>query len=102
MKFMEACISGDALLEEIEDYVDEWHEGDSEEGLHEYLGMTEEEYAIWVENDAALKTIFHARKVGIPIGSFIRQDRGQSLVARSASAKEAEQIKEWLQRTGRI
>jgi len=102
MKFMDACMSGDALLEEIEDYVDEWHEGDSDEELHEYLGMTEEEYTIWVENDAALKTIFHARKVGVPIEKFISEDRGQSLVARSASAKEAEQIKEWLHRTGRI
>lgn len=102
MKFMDACISGDALLEEIEDFIDEWHEGDSEEELYEFLGMTKQEYAIWVENDAILKTIFHARKVGISIEDFISQDRGRSLVARAASAKEAELIKEWLQRTGRI
>lgn len=102
MKFMDACLSGDALLEEIEDYVDEWHESDSTEELYEYLGLAKEEYAIWVENDATLKIIFHARKIGIPIEKFIRQDQGQRLVARSASAREAEQIKEWLQRTGRI
>ena len=35
--------------EVIDDLIDEWHEGDSELPLHEFLGWTEEEYKAWVE-----------------------------------------------------
>ncbi|UVI31010.1 hypothetical protein [Paenibacillus spongiae] len=102
LKYMEACFAGEALQEEIEDYIEEWHESNSTEEVYEYLGMTEEEYAIWVENDSMLRTIFHARKLGISINEFIGRNNAESLVARSASPEEAASIKEWLARTGRI
>ncbi len=35
---------------DIDDKIDEWHKGDSNLPLHEFLGMTEEEYAKWVES----------------------------------------------------
>lgn len=31
--------------DELDDYVDAWHDSDSALPLHEYLGMTQEEYA---------------------------------------------------------
>lgn len=34
----------------IDDKIDEWHKSDSNLPLHEFLGMTEEEYAKWVES----------------------------------------------------
>ena len=42
--FVERCANGTAEPEEIDDYVDLWHESDSQLSLPEYLGMTEEEY----------------------------------------------------------
>lgn len=33
---------------DIDDLVDEWHKGDSDLPLHEYLGMTWDEYQAWV------------------------------------------------------
>ena len=37
--------------EEINDLIDKWHDGDSEMALHEYLGMTWDEYKLFVENE---------------------------------------------------
>ena len=37
------------MSKEIDDKIDEWHESDSEVSLAEYLGMTPEEYAAFVE-----------------------------------------------------
>ncbi|MFS0864918.1 hypothetical protein [Fredinandcohnia sp. 179-A 10B2 NHS] len=102
MKFMDACMQGEALLEDIEEYVEEWHEGDSEEEIYEYLGMTFEEYAIWVENDSMLKTIFYARRIGKSISELIQENNGEKLVARAASPEEAAAVKEWLKKTGRL
>lgn len=38
-------------LENIDDRIDAWHDGDGDEDqpLHEYLGWTREQYAAWVE-----------------------------------------------------
>lgn len=39
------------LDERLDDKVEEWHEGAGEGmALHEYLGMTQEQYAAWVKN----------------------------------------------------
>lgn len=100
LKFMEACLEGDALLEEIDDYIDEWHESDSKEELHDYLGMTFEEYGIWVENGSMLKTIFYARDIGKSITEYIKENDVQKLVARASTPEEATQVREWLKRKG--
>ncbi|QNN98282.1 hypothetical protein SEA_LILMARTIN_31 [Streptomyces phage LilMartin] len=36
---------------QLEDLVDKWHDSESSLSLHEFLGMTEEEYSVWVEFD---------------------------------------------------
>lgn len=36
--------------EQIDDKIDEWHAGDTGVPLHEYLGMTHEEYKHFLEN----------------------------------------------------
>jgi len=60
--FIELCIGGDVSPSDIDRFVREWHESDSHESLAEYLGMTHEEYASWVETPSALKHIIAVRK----------------------------------------
>ena len=37
--------------EEIDDLVDQWHAGDGKVPLHEFLGMTWEQYGEWLESN---------------------------------------------------
>ena len=53
-KFINACINGDALLEEIDDYIDEWKKGNYKEPIYDFLGMTESEYNLWKEDELSL------------------------------------------------
>lgn len=101
-KFMQACLEGDALLEEIEEYIEAWHNSDSNEEIYEYLGMTLEEYFIFLEDESMLKTLFYAREVNIPIADFLQSNTEQMLAARAATPEEAAAVKEWLARTGRL
>lgn len=55
--FMAKCIKGEVLLDEIDHYIDLWHEGDSSDPLHVFLGMTWDEYARWVANPQILASI---------------------------------------------
>lgn len=100
--FIEKCISGDALLEEIEDYIDEWHNSQYECELHEFLGLTEYEYDIWFENNSMLVFIVEAREIKKPINDYLNNIDDYQLAARASSPDEAKNVKEWLKKTGRL
>lgn len=58
--FIENCINGDALIYEIDDYIDSWHNSDSSLELHEFLGMSLKEYALYLEDESYLPCIITA------------------------------------------
>ena len=53
--FVEKCLGGEALLDDIDDYIDRWHEGegDPDASLAAFLGFTDEEYKLWAEKPNA-------------------------------------------------
>ena len=65
--FVGLCLSGEALADEIDDYVEAWHEGGSGLPLYTFLGMTREEYSSWVEDPSVLSEILEARMRGGPV-----------------------------------
>lgn len=99
IKFLDACLIGEALIEDIDDYIDQWHEGDYGEELYEFLGFTAEEYELWLHNNnSIINTILYARRYGIPLTEV----NSKSATARASSMDEAEKIISWLKFTGRI
>ena len=71
--FIEKCINGDASLDEIDDYINEWHDSDLSNGieLHEYLGMTWKEYSIWAIKPSFLAEIVNSRKQEVDAQKFV-------------------------------
>jgi hypothetical protein len=104
LKFVDACIGGRCLSDEIDDYVDRWHEGDSRVPLSDYLGLTPEEYSIWVEMPNSLEWILYARKTNRRIGTMLSEVDVASprIAARSLSPDDADKLIKWLKRTGRL
>jgi siroheme synthase (precorrin-2 oxidase/ferrochelatase) len=102
--FIEKCINADALLEEIDDFIDEWHESDSDITIYEFLGMSQKEYRMWVENDDVLKYIImaHIQQKDIDDILFEEYNTKYKMVARAKSPDEAKFMYDWLIRTGRI
>jgi hypothetical protein len=97
--FIQNCLSGDALLEEIDDYVDMWHDGDGKQSLRDFLGLNEKEYSLYVRDEEMLGQIVAARHKEIPIVKFLQMDV-QNLAARSTSSKKSTIITEWLKSEG--
>ena len=56
-RFIDLCLRGKAEASEIDDFVELWHESGSTLPLHDFLGMTEEEYAAWVQRPDLLSHI---------------------------------------------
>ncbi len=102
ISFIDKCISGDAFLDEVDDYVDAWHDNSSSEDveLYEYLGMTWQEYSLWITNPNILGLIVDARRKGQSLENAPTQEI--QLAARASSQKEAQRVMNWLKRIGKI
>lgn len=57
MNFIQMCVAGTAKPEEIDKYVAEWNSAITALTLHEYLGMTLDEYKAWVIDPEAINII---------------------------------------------
>lgn len=96
--FILDCISGDALLSEIDDYIGNWHKSDTNLSLHDYLGMTEKEYALFVEDEQYLATIVTAHKEGVNIRIMIQSQT--AMAARSDNHAKSARLERWLKNEG--
>lgn len=97
MSFVELCLKGDLLIEEIDDCVEDWHEGraGADQELYEFLGMTRDEYAEWVRHPSILTYILAARQNRVTLAEELERDR-YALAARAGTDFEARRIADWL------
>lgn len=94
--FIDLCLSGDAFIDEIDDYIDKWHEAEDESlELFEYLGMTAKEYELWLKEPQILAIIVSAQERNISLEDAMR-DEVFELAARSDKADQLIAIREWL------
>lgn len=105
--FLQACLDGEAVLEDVDDWVDAWHESDGRlrggyEDLYQYLGFSKLEYAAWAEKPSLLRAIVAGREQGRTFDD-VQNDASAALVAaRSKKDKSAADLVAWLRSTGRI
>ena len=60
--FIEKCLRSEVLLEDIDDFVDLWHKDSGNMALHDFLGMTQEEYSLWIADPSTLPFIVSMSK----------------------------------------
>ena len=63
--FLELVLTGKAHRDDIDDFIDRWHEGEGSCSLAQFLGMSDDEYALWVEKPSALELIIQAHAEGM-------------------------------------
>lgn len=105
--FVGACLAGQALEEDVDAWVGQWH--DAPEGssiasaaLHEHLGMSDAEYALWVEQPSALRFVIAAHHRHRPVTELLTSQDDYALAARAASPDSARDVLRWLVETGRV
>jgi hypothetical protein len=102
MKFIEQVLEGDVLHTEIDDFVEQWHRIETGESLAEFLGFTDDEYALWVEQPEALRSILFCRTNDIQPGEASEWKEAHRVAARSQGAGDAGALLDWLKKTGRL
>ena len=94
--------AGDATEADLDDFIDRWHESEDGRPIHQYLGFTRDEYALWVEQPEALKFILFSKKFGADTQETLNWNEAHLVAARSNSQNDAKLLTRWLKKTGRI
>lgn len=78
MTFVDDVLIGRAVVDDVERYVDQWHEGGTGLGLHEYLGFLWPEYVVYMELEEAADYIIRARRLGQDLRTYLssRKENG--------------------------
>jgi hypothetical protein len=101
--YVQDVLSGDALWTEIEDYVEQWHSSESAKSpIADFLGMTQGEYDLYVEQPTSLRLILAAHELDEPVESLVQRSDEHLVAARGLGQQEAEKVRRWLQHTGRL
>lgn len=104
--FVEACLAGEALDRDVDDWVDNWHDsGGAPMGLPvslaEYLGMTEREYSLWVEEPHTLRSVIAARMLQVDLDDLVHSQDQLRLAARTnADRQSVLALISWLKERG--
>jgi hypothetical protein len=102
--FFELYLAGLVKGDQMDDFVAAWHEAPENEDrpLAAFLGMTEDEYAVWVMDPAALPMLRTARRATVPfrtsISNYVAALRGASKAADEATILA---LSNWLENTQR-
>ena len=63
--FVEQCLDGVVDADAIGDFIVRWHGGEGGGSLPDFLGFSDEEYALWVERPAFLPAILATKRLGL-------------------------------------
>lgn len=98
--FIDKCLEGVALPDDIDDFVDSWHDQDSGLSLHRFLGMTKKEYSLWVADPDVLPYIINAHHFGKDVSELLEETDALPLAARSDGPEKALKLMHWLKSQG--
>lgn len=100
--FVALCANGDVIYDEIDDFVQTWHESAHMEELHDFLGMAWDEYAAWVARPDLLPFIITAHKEGRGLAEVLEDWERLPLAARAVDIEEAKNLMRWLRDHGKL
>jgi hypothetical protein len=101
LSFLDLVLTERAQLDEIDDFIEQWHEGESPAHLSDYLGMRADEYSLWLENPEMLALICSARRRQQPLAEAVNQAAATLRpAARSSDSAKLKSLQSWLRRQG--
>lgn len=105
--YMSLLLRGGALLEDIDDYIARWHDAPegsvaASQSLEDFLGMSWDEYQLWVEHPESLRFIVAARKAKQSVAVVEETLNRSGVAARASEQREAHKLLRWLMERGRV
>ena len=99
--FLDLLIAGKVSPNQIDDFVDRWHAAHGGRELHDYLGMTSEEYSLWLRVPDALEYVVAARREMKPLAETVaRACKKSRQTAANGPHEKTARLEEWLSAKG--
>lgn len=97
--FIDLAVRGDVLPDEIDDFVEVWHHSDSNLELHESLGLSWEEYSLWVADPEHINLIITARRKHQSIMEAVNDNLRywERIAARADDAGKLAALRRWIE-----
>jgi hypothetical protein len=100
--FIDLCLQGKVLIDEIDDFVARWHEQDFGMDLHEFLGMSWQEYEAWVHDHDYLPYIIIARRSGMPLYEVLQRANGLPGDPQTRRPADIDKVLGWLKEKEKV
>jgi hypothetical protein len=100
--FIGLALRGKVMLDEIDDYVDQWHARAAGEPLHKYLGMKKSEYERWVTDPDSLPYIIKARRENKPLDTVLTENYLPHPIAARSDKTKLDKLINWLKKRGKL
>lgn len=100
--FVDLCLRGNVLLDEVDDFVDRWHTNPAGLTLREFLGMTDSEYELWLNDPDTLPYVILSRRNHQPLTKVVNDNyyNNARMAARSDESSKIKFLKKWLEDQG--
>src|SRR5438105_3861125 len=69
--FIDLAVEGKVAADDLDDFVEAWHKEPQDQPLHQFLGMSEPEYSLWLRDPDMLSFVLRARQEGRPLTAVI-------------------------------
>ena len=100
--FVEQHLAGAATEGDIDSFVARWHDGAGGDSLPEFLGLSEDEYALWVERPEFLGAILAARRGRFDLNAVVCHPEAAPAAVEALGRDRVDDIRDWFRRTSRI
>jgi hypothetical protein len=96
--FMDLAVDGQVMADEIDHYVEVWHDSNSDCEVFEFLGMTFEEYSLWVMNPELINVVIASRVRKVDLLEAVNDNvtNTERLAARAGEARDVTRLREWI------
>ena len=96
--FIDRAVLGEVMPDEIDDFIDFWHDAESDEELHDFLGLSFEEYSLFAAHPDNINTIITARLRHQPILEAVNDNLryDERFAARADDAGKLAAIQRWI------
>jgi hypothetical protein len=99
--FIELYVNGKVLPEEIDEYVDKWHASPGNQQIYDFLGMSKDEYSLWLRDPDVLPHIVRSRRENKALTEVLASSLNEMpIAARSSDVVKVRRLKRWLEQHG--
>lgn len=82
------------MLEDIDDYVEYWHNNEMSQSLKDFLGLNNYEYEVWLqEGNDVIRDVLYCKRHNLDLKDYYSMSTGDKIAARSYDLKEVKEYK---------